>query len=141
MFCDAAVPFKRRQTLNFFHLVQTLIAQRSSNHCSLDAANRHRWMGGGHRIYSVPLVPSCLCFQTEVLRGRAQCDGKSLPPLCQNEFSPQCRRTNPAFVCLAVSFVQTKLVAVLPSQRSSLFILTVSGRANKKGVFLFNIRQ
>lgn len=47
----------------------------------------------------------------------------------------------PIFVCLAVLPVQTKLILALPSQRSSLFILIVSGRGNKSEVSLFNTRQ
>lgn len=124
--------FKTCRSLNLFHLMHILIVV-PSNHCSLDQVP----LGG--KIYNA-LLSSRPCFQTEVLRGRAQCDSKSLPPLCQNEFS-QCCCSNPIFVCLTVSFVQTKLVPALPSQRSSLFILIVSGRGNKKEVFLFNIRQ
>lgn len=127
--------FKTCQSLNLFPLMHILIVV-PSNHRSLDPAIR---CCRGEKIYNA-LLFSRPCFQTEVLRGRAQCDSKSLPPLCQNEFS-QCCCSNPIFVCLTVSFVQTKLVPALPSQRSSLFILIVSGRGNKKEVFLFNIRQ
>lgn len=126
-----ALGLNQCQRLILFHLICLLIIL-PSNQCSLDVAIRHCW-GNLQALHF-----SCLCFQTEVLRGGAQCDHKSLPPLWQNETSQRCSLFPYLFVSLCCL---CKRNLVLQSQRSSLFILMVSGRCNKKEASLFNIRQ
>lgn len=97
------------------------------------------WMqssGTAVGIYKRSYSPACVSRRTFYEAVRSVTVNLFLP-LRQNEISTM-PRSMPIFVCLPVLLVQTKLVLALPSQRSSLFILIVSGRGNKSEVSLFN---
>lgn len=74
-----------------------------SNQGSLDVAIRH--CCGNLQA----LQCCCPCFQTGVLRGSAQCDSKSLLPLCQNEITQCFSRSLWPYLFVSLSLCKRKL--------------------------------
>lgn len=89
-------------------------------------------------IYKPSNIPACVSRRA-FYEAAHSCDGKSLLPPCQNEIT-RCRSPWPVFVGLSELVCVCEDIACLPlpSQRSRLFILIVSGRGCKRFRSIFN---